>query len=102
MSRVWGRGAGSFFALMLTLLVISGCSSLAPRNPVPVGARGQTSVLGLPNARFFLDEPELMAKEQALALEREAKVLSVPRGGVCKRCSDLTFKSCAIAASLIS
>lgn len=82
MSRVSGRGARSFFALMLTLFIVSGCSSLAPRNPVPVGARGQTSVLGLPNARFFLDEPELMAKEQALALEREAKALGVSRGGV--------------------
>ena len=81
MSRVSGRGARSFFALMLTLFIVSGCSSLAPRNPVP-SRPGRTSVLGLPNARFFLDEPELMAKEQALALEREAKALGVSRGGV--------------------
>ncbi len=81
-----GLGVRKFLALFLVTIlasaVLSGCASLAPRNPVPIGGRGQTSVLGLTNARFFIDEPALMAAEQAQALEREARALGVPKGGV--------------------
>ncbi|WP_424360132.1 patatin-like phospholipase family protein [Methylocystis parvus] len=64
-----------------SLLALSACSSIAPRTPVPIAERQNTSVLGLPNGRFFIDQPALMAAEQALALEREAKALGVPKGG---------------------
>ncbi len=63
-------------------LLLNACASIAPRAPVPAAERKSTSVLGLPNARFFVDQPAPMAAEQALALEREAKSLGVPKGGV--------------------
>lgn len=69
------------FALF-SLLALTACSSIAPRTPVPVAQRQHTSVLGLPNARFFVDQPAAMSAEQELSLEREAKALGVPKGGV--------------------
>jgi hypothetical protein len=66
----------------MMLLALSACSAIGPRTPVPVDERSHTSVLGLPNGRFFIDQPAAMSAEQALALDREAKALGVPRGGV--------------------
>jgi len=65
-----------------SLLALSACSSVAPRTPVPVADREHTRVLGLPNARFFNDQPAAMSAEQELSLDREAKALGVPKGGV--------------------
>lgn len=64
------------------LLMLSACSAINPRVPVPIAEREHTSVLGLPNGRFFNDQPAAMAAEQRLALEREAKALGVPKRGV--------------------
>ena len=86
MVKVSGRDARRNLALVflpiVCVVLLSACASVSLRNAVPAAARGQTSVLGLPNARFFVDEPALMATEQAQALEREARALGVPRGGV--------------------
>lgn len=37
-------------------------------------------VLGLPNARFFVDRPAAISAEQERSLTREAKALGVSRG----------------------
>jgi hypothetical protein len=66
----------------MLLLTLSACSVVAPRTPVPVDERSHTSVLGLPNGRFFIDQPAALSAEQQLALDREATALGIPRGGV--------------------
>jgi predicted patatin/cPLA2 family phospholipase len=68
--------------ICLAALAVSACGSLAPRAVVPASERGRTVVLGLPNARFFVDDPVAMAAEQERALEREARALGVSKGGV--------------------
>jgi predicted patatin/cPLA2 family phospholipase len=50
-------------------------------SPVPPGDMDQATVLGLPNARFFVERPEAISAEQGRALIREAKALGIPRGG---------------------
>jgi hypothetical protein len=49
---------------------------------VPRSERRNATVLGLRNARFFVDEPEAISAEQEQALVREAKSLGVSRGGI--------------------
>lgn len=73
--------AHRWFAAVM-MLTLAACSAISPRTPVPVAERGHTSVLGLPNGRFFIDQPAAMSAEQQLALEREAKALGVSKGGV--------------------
>jgi hypothetical protein len=80
-----GRARRPFaFVSLLTAaaLLLGSCASVAPRAVVPPAERKSTSVLGLPNARFHIDEPAAMAAEQALALNREAAALGVAKGGV--------------------
>jgi hypothetical protein len=43
--------------------------------------RRETTVLGIPNARFFTDQPALIVAEQERALIREAEYLHASRGG---------------------
>jgi predicted patatin/cPLA2 family phospholipase len=62
--------------------LLSAFTNLGRRNCVPHARRRDARVLGLRNARFFLDEAELMSVEQEQALIREAKSLSISRGGV--------------------
>jgi hypothetical protein len=62
-------------------LALSACSTLDRRSAVPPELRRSTSVLGIPNARFFRDQPENIMAEQKRQLIREAKYLGVPRGG---------------------
>lgn len=86
MSDVRKRRAGGFPAffglLAMAALTFSACAPFTPRAVVPAAERKNTIVLGVPNARFFVDEPAAMAAEQELALAREAKALGVARGGV--------------------
>ncbi len=71
----------SFLALALSAVsLLVGCSTLNPR-AVPPAERGEALVLGLPNARFFVDEPKAMAAEQQRALLREARHAGVGKGG---------------------
>lgn len=63
-------------------LLLSACSTLDRKSAVPPDLRRETTVLGIPNARFFVDQPALISAEQERALLREAKYLSVGRGGV--------------------
>lgn len=83
-STIGGWRRPSFRAGVLTtaILLLAACSSLGPRAVVPASDRKQTTVLGLPNARFFDDEPAAMAAEQRRSLELEAKTLGIAKGGV--------------------
>jgi predicted patatin/cPLA2 family phospholipase len=67
--------------LALAALSLAACSTLERKNAVPPGLRRSTSVLGIPNARFFRDQPAQMIAEQKQQLIREAKTLGVTRGG---------------------
>ncbi len=77
------RPRGYFFAVgVISLLWLSACSSFDHRiAPPPTERRGAT-ILGLPNARFFVDDPASMSVEQEQALAREAKSLGIKKGGV--------------------
>ncbi|WP_457797992.1 patatin-like phospholipase family protein [Methylocystis sp. S23] len=66
----------------ISLLMLSACSAINPRAPVPISERKHTRVLNLANGRFFVDQPAAMSAEQELSLDREAKALGVSKGGV--------------------
>lgn len=76
------RAAALGTLLAGAVLLLSACAAVGPRAVVPLSERKHTVVLGLPNARFFVDDPAAMAAEQALALKREAQSLGIPRGGM--------------------
>jgi hypothetical protein len=67
------------FAVCISLL--SACSIWERGSPVPPSETDEATVLGLPNARFFVDRPEAIIVEQQRALIREAKTFGIPRGG---------------------
>jgi predicted acylesterase/phospholipase RssA len=73
------RGAWALALYAASLLVA--CSSFDRRDAVPAAERREALVLGLPNARFFVDEPKAMAAEQQRALLREARHAGVAKGG---------------------
>jgi len=78
--RPWRARALAALMLAFSLFAAS-CSSIDRRSAVPPPERRDALVLGLPNARFFIDEPRAMAEEQQRALAREARILGVERGG---------------------
>ncbi len=63
-------------------LLLAACSTFDRRNAVPPDLRLESTVLGIPNARFFVDRPAAISAEQEQALIREARHLGVSRGGV--------------------
>lgn len=64
----------------LLILALSACSTFDRKNAVPPELRRDTTVLGIPNSRFFVDEPSQLSDEQARSLAREAKYLHAARG----------------------
>jgi len=86
-----------FFAAATCLLLLSACSTLDRRVAVPLAERREAVVLGLPNARFFVDEPAAMAAEQQRALLREAHSLGVEKAA---RCRQPIFWRCRAAATM--
>jgi predicted patatin/cPLA2 family phospholipase len=80
-SPVFGPWAIVLQALVFALS-LSACSTFDRSSAVPAPERRKALVLGLPNARFFVDEPKAMAAEQRQALLREARRLGVAKGGV--------------------
>ena len=62
-------------------LALSACSTLDRKSAVPPALRRQTKVLGIPNARFFRDQPEQIIADQKRQLLREAKYLHIAPGG---------------------
>ncbi|WP_245300018.1 patatin-like phospholipase family protein [Methylocystis bryophila] len=80
LARPLRRSLGWGLVLAVASLLIA-CSSLDGRNAVPPAERAEALVLGLPNARFFMDEPKAMAAEQQRALLREARQAGARKGG---------------------
>ena len=76
-----GLSSPKRFVLCLVALALSACSTLDRRTAVPPELRRSTSVLGIPNARFFKDQPEHIIAEQKRQLIREAQYLGIKRGG---------------------
>jgi hypothetical protein len=62
-------------------LLLSACSTLDRKNAVPADLRRETTILGIHNARFFVDQPALISAEQERALIREARYLGAGHGG---------------------
>ena len=90
----WNMPAGTFgkaswlppgrfrIGLVVTaILLLSACSTFDRRAAVPPADTHDVTVLGLPNARFFVDRPAAISAEQERSLTREAKALGVSRGG---------------------
>ena len=75
-----GRVHTVVFAICVSLL--SACSTFDRGSPVPPRDKHEVTVLGLPNARFFVDQPAALSAEQERALVREARTLGVGRGGI--------------------
>jgi hypothetical protein len=67
--------------ILLLALVLAACSTIERRAPVPSAERREALILGIPNARFFADEPAALAAEQERSLSREARSFGVARGG---------------------
>lgn len=68
-------------ALAMTL-TLAACAAFDRGSAVPPAERRVAKVMDIPNARFFVDEPEAMSAEQARAITREAKSLGASPGGV--------------------
>jgi hypothetical protein len=83
MTRPVGVRRGCVRAAVFAIFVsfLSACSIWERGSPVPPSETNEATVLGLPNARFFVDRPEAILAEQERALIREAKTFGVLRGG---------------------
>ena len=81
-SKPFARGAIHAFTAAISILLLSACSTFDRRTAVPSTERTNATVLGLSNARFFVDQPAAMGAEQQRSLILEAKSLGVARGGV--------------------
>jgi predicted patatin/cPLA2 family phospholipase len=84
MGRPYCAPKGSFLPLVAGLLfsLLSACSSIGRGASVPPSEKRDVTVLGLPNARFYVDDPAAISAEQEQSLIREARTLGMPRGGV--------------------
>src|SRR6266853_262869 len=61
-----GRVHTVVFAICVSLL--SACSTFDRGSPVPPRDKHEVTVLGLPNARLFVDQPAALSAEQGRAL----------------------------------
>jgi hypothetical protein len=75
------RGCVHAAVIAFCISLLCACSTLDRGAPVPPRDAHEATVLGIPNARFFVDRPQAISAEQERALIREAKTLGVPRGG---------------------
>jgi len=65
---------------LLTTMLVAGCGGLERAPSAPADVADQSSVLGIPNARFYADtQATAIAQEALRALDRERAALS-PRG----------------------
>jgi hypothetical protein len=67
--------------LFLCSALLSACSTLDRYTPVPASKTRDATVLGIANARFFVDQPAAISAEQERAIVREAKALDITPGG---------------------
>src|SRR5580765_4337471 len=63
-------------ALLLLAVLVVGCSGMERAPPEPANLTDQSTVLGIPNARFYADtQAAAMAQEALRAVERERAAL---------------------------
>ena len=84
MTRPYGFSRIPVHAVLITICIslLFACSTFDRRSAVPQSEMDAATVLGLPNARFFLDHQAPITAELARGLAREAKILGIPSGGV--------------------
>ena len=78
-TKLGRRQFTSFAVAAPALTLIAGCSALERTPPAPPTVAGQTTVLGLPNARFWPEtqtDALVQEAEQALMRERTPPVTS--------------------------
>lgn len=83
MKRVTGlpRGLIPIVVFAICVSLLSGCAVLERQSAVPPVNKRAVTVLNIPNARFYVDQPDAISAEQQRALVREAKALGIGRGG---------------------
>jgi hypothetical protein len=68
--------------LAVALLALAGCGNIARLDPPPLAATESLTILGLPNARFWLDaDPAPLQREWTLMLDRQAAARPGSRRG---------------------
>ena len=89
MRRSNGLPRGRVHTVAICVSLLSACSTFDRGSPVPPGDKHEVTVLGLPNARLFVDQPAAISAEQERALVREARTsrrrprtLGVGRGSI--------------------
>ncbi len=60
---------GKFLLISLIAIVISGCASISPRNPLPEQYVEHAEIPSVPGARFFADEMEVFWAKKIEAIE---------------------------------
>jgi len=67
----------------VTLLLLTGCGTIARLDPPPLRTTESLPILGLPNARFWLDgDVAPLAREWAMMQDRQVAALPAARRGV--------------------
>jgi predicted acylesterase/phospholipase RssA len=76
MGNAFGRIAGSA-AIMMFALALAGCETVSRLSAVPEAQTKQATILGIPNARYIMDEtpPSALIEEFVQSFEREAVYL---------------------------
>jgi hypothetical protein len=72
----------SFLLTLSASAAVAGCASMERLPPAAANVTDQTTVLGIPNARFYADtQAEQIAQEGLRALERERAASAIGPGG---------------------
>jgi len=75
------RRAASTWIVLLSVLIVAGCSSLERLPSVPAAETAKALPLGIPNARFFpLQQRDELIKEGENAIERQRQALALAPG----------------------
>jgi hypothetical protein len=68
---------------MVALLALAGCGNIARLDPPPLSATEALPILGLPNARFWLDaDPAPLQREWTMMVDRQAARTGARRGAL--------------------
>ena len=73
-SRKVGNGARTkapFCLILLLLVMLTGCVSIQPRNPLPADQVEAAAIAGIPQARFWGDDVSPFLEEEINTLTRE-------------------------------
>jgi len=68
-------------AILPIFLLLSSCFALDRQSAVPSAKMQDAKILGLSNARFYVDRPDEISAEQERSLVREGRSLNIGRSG---------------------